>query len=213
MIFVGHRLAEVRAVADRVVVLRNGRLVSDLTPAEATEQRLVRDMVGKDLLPEGEHRRARRAERHSRSRRGSSRRRASARSISRVRPGEVVGVAGLMGSGRSRLLHVVMGARPSTGGEMRLGGRALPPAQRRRRRRRGRRSRARGPQDPGAAGGRADPLERHARDPAPDLLAAARPRARRPSGARRRRSCDAPASAARRPSSRRARCRAATSSA
>ena len=51
VIFVGHRLNEVRAVADRVVVLRNGLLVSDLTPAEATEQRIVRDMVGKDLLP------------------------------------------------------------------------------------------------------------------------------------------------------------------
>ncbi len=45
---------EVRAVADRVVVLRNGGHVADLTPAEATEQRLVREMVGKDLLPEGE---------------------------------------------------------------------------------------------------------------------------------------------------------------
>ena len=54
MIFVGHRLNEVRAVADRVVVLRNGALVSDLAPAEATEQRIVRDMVGKDLLPEGD---------------------------------------------------------------------------------------------------------------------------------------------------------------
>ncbi len=43
-------VAEVRAVADGVVVLHNGRLVSDLTPAAATEQRIVRDMVGTDLL-------------------------------------------------------------------------------------------------------------------------------------------------------------------
>jgi ribose transport system ATP-binding protein len=44
-----------------------------------------------------------------------------------VRPGEVVGVAGLMGSGRSRLLHVVMGAQASTHGEMRLGGASYRP--------------------------------------------------------------------------------------
>jgi len=37
-----------------VVVLRNGLLVSDLAPSEATEQRIIRDMVGRDLLPEGE---------------------------------------------------------------------------------------------------------------------------------------------------------------
>ena len=120
VIFVGHRLNEVRAVADRVVVLRNGRLVSDLTPAEATEERLIRDMVGKDLLPEGEI-----------AAPGDGPFIFEARQVEAdglgpldltLRPGEVVGVAGLMGSGRSRLLHVVMGARPATKGEMRLAG-------------------------------------------------------------------------------------------
>ena len=121
VIFVGHRLAEVRAVADRVLVLRNGVLVSDLTPAQATEQRIVRDMVGKDLLPEGEI---------SAPQIGSpfafEARQLEAEGLGpldiALHPGEVLGVAGLMGSGRSRLLQVVMGARASTRGEMRLGG-------------------------------------------------------------------------------------------
>jgi ABC-type sugar transport system ATPase subunit len=121
VIFVGHRLAEVRSVADRVLVLRNGRLVSDLAPAEATEQRIVRDMVGKDLLVEGEI---------SPPQAGASpvfeARALEAEGLGpldlELLPGEVLGVAGLMGSGRSRLLGVVMGARASTGGEMRLGG-------------------------------------------------------------------------------------------
>jgi ABC-type sugar transport system ATPase subunit len=121
VIFVGHRLREVRAVADRVVVLRNGLLVSDLTPAEATEQRIVRDMVGRDLLPEGEI-----AAPADGTTLAFEARALEAEGLGpldlTLRPGEVVGVAGLMGSGRSRLLHVVMGARASTHGEMRVAG-------------------------------------------------------------------------------------------
>ena len=50
MIFVGHRLEEVREAADRVVVLRNGRLVADMAVAEATDDRLIKEMVGKEHL-------------------------------------------------------------------------------------------------------------------------------------------------------------------
>ena len=125
-IFVGHRLHEVRAVADRVVVLRNGLLVADLTPAEATEQRLVRDMVGKEIQAEGEI---------AAPRDGASlafeAKQLEAEGLGpldlALRPGEVVGIAGLMGSGRSRLLHVIMGARVSTHGEMRLAGASYRP--------------------------------------------------------------------------------------
>jgi ribose transport system ATP-binding protein len=49
VLFIGHRLDEVQAIADRVVVLRTGRLVADLTPAEATEERMIREMVGSEL--------------------------------------------------------------------------------------------------------------------------------------------------------------------
>jgi ribose transport system ATP-binding protein len=126
VIFVGHRLHEVRAVADRVVVLRNGLLVADLTPAEATEQRLVHEMVGKDLLPDGAI-----AEPQDGATFVFEARQLEAEGLGpldlALRPGEVVGVAGLMGSGRSRLLHVVMGARASTRGEMRIGGERYRP--------------------------------------------------------------------------------------
>jgi ABC-type sugar transport system ATPase subunit len=49
VIFVGHRLLEVRRVADRIVVLRNGRLVADMAPEVATEDAIVREMVGREL--------------------------------------------------------------------------------------------------------------------------------------------------------------------
>lgn len=126
VIFVGHRLHEVRAVADRIVVLRNGRVVADLTPEEATEARLVREMVGKDSLAEGtidppseDAPVAFQAEQLSAPGLGPV-------DLS-VLAGEIVGVAGLMGSGRSRLLHVIMGARAATGGVMHLGGKLFHP--------------------------------------------------------------------------------------
>jgi ribose transport system ATP-binding protein len=121
VIFVGHRLGEVRSVADRVLVLRNGKLISDLTPAEATEQRIVRDMVGKDLLVEGELLPPQASDSPAFEAHGLEAEGLGPLDLS-VLPGEVLGIAGLMGSGRSRLLGVVMGARPSTGGEMRLAG-------------------------------------------------------------------------------------------
>jgi ABC-type sugar transport system ATPase subunit len=126
VLFIGHRLDEVRAVADRVIVLRSGRLVADLTPEEASEERMIREMVGAelaraDLAPP------------------SSVERAAVLSVRgltadglgpvdlQVRAGEIVGVAGLMGSGRSRLLHTVMGAQPRTGGEVEFDGKVFRP--------------------------------------------------------------------------------------
>ena len=117
VLFIGHRLDEVRAVADRVLVLRTGRLVADLSPQEATEERMIREMVGNELA------RADLAPPSSVERTTTL----SVRGLTadglgpldlEVRAGEIVGVAGLMGSGRSRLLHTVMGAQPRTGGSV-----------------------------------------------------------------------------------------------
>ncbi|HEY2794690.1 MAG TPA: sugar ABC transporter ATP-binding protein, partial [Micromonosporaceae bacterium] len=120
VLFIGHRLDEVRTVSDRILVLRNGRLVADLEPAEATEARLIREMVGGELA-------GRRA--HVPSTDAPvllSVRDLTAAGLGPidldVRAGEIVGVAGLMGSGRSRLIHTVAGAQPSTGGTMTLDG-------------------------------------------------------------------------------------------
>jgi ABC-type sugar transport system ATPase subunit len=120
VVFIGHRLDEVREVADRVVVLRNGRLAAELTPDEATEQRLVRAMVGAELSDlvgqpptAGGDRIAFRAT-------GLAARGLGPVDLT-VHDGEILGIAGLMGSGRSRLLHTIMGATTRTAGTMTLG--------------------------------------------------------------------------------------------
>ena len=78
-------------------------------------------MVGRDLLPEGAIAPPGDGSTYAFEARGLEAEGLGPLDLA-LRPGEVVGVAGLMGSGRSRLLHVVMGARPSTRGEMRLAG-------------------------------------------------------------------------------------------
>jgi len=126
VIFIGHRLDEVREIADRVLVLRNGRLVADLTPEQATSAAMIRAMAGDEaqVLVEGDPPPA-----------GDEPvltvDRLEAVGLGpidlRVRSGEILGVAGLMGSGRSRLLHALMGAMPVTGGSMRLAGKPYAP--------------------------------------------------------------------------------------
>jgi ribose transport system ATP-binding protein len=125
VLFVGHRLDEVLNVCDRIVVLRNGEKVADIPRAEASEPLLVRHMVGAELAGEAP------AEHAPTGDVVLEAEQLSADGLGpldlQIRAGEVVGVAGLMGSGRSRLLHTIFGAQPATGGSMRVRGRAYRP--------------------------------------------------------------------------------------
>jgi ABC-type sugar transport system ATPase subunit len=120
VLFIGHRLDEVLAVSDRILVLRNGRLVADLSPEEATEARLIREMVGGEISH---------AEPQLRTTASTPYLQVRGLTATGLGPidldvqrGEIVGVAGLMGSGRSRLIHTVAGAQPASGGTMRVNG-------------------------------------------------------------------------------------------
>ena len=125
VLFIGHRLDEVRRVSDRILVLRNGRLVADLSPDEASEARLIREMVGGDIS----HRPPRAPSTDTPVLLAADQLTAAGLGPVdlRIRAGEIVGVAGLMGSGRSRLIHTIAGAQPSTGGRMTLGDRPYRP--------------------------------------------------------------------------------------
>ena len=125
VLFVGHRLAEVLDVSHRLVVLRNGEVVADLQRSEASEERLVREMVGSELADEVTvHPRP--AERSLLEVTGLTAEGLGPVDL-RVHAGEIVGIAGLMGSGRSRLLHTIFGAQPRTAGSIALNGKAFRP--------------------------------------------------------------------------------------
>jgi ABC-type sugar transport system ATPase subunit len=134
VLYITHRLDELAEVADTVSVLRDGRYVGTIETRQATPQRLTAMMFG-----EAVHRRP------------PSHRPAAGQAVLEVRdltragklaqvgfslgPGEVLGIAGMLGSGRSELLMALFGAEPADAGEIRVAGRPVrrlsPPAMKR----------------------------------------------------------------------------------
>lgn len=124
-IYVSHFLDEVLDLTDHITVLRDGRVVADAPTGSFDEERLVRAIVGRELMaleqappPEGPQTAAPvlLEARHLSSPSGLH-------DVSlAVREGEVVGIAGLLGAGRSELLHALFGADPSARGEVEVAG-------------------------------------------------------------------------------------------
>jgi ribose transport system ATP-binding protein len=128
VIWISHRLGEVKELADRVVVLRDGRNAGAITDrAEIEHDRMIRMMVGRDIdrlarrpsHPPGDVVLAvdgLRTPAHP----------AHAVSLE-VRAGEIVGIAGLVGAGRTELLTTLFGVTPAVAGSVTVAGRRVTP--------------------------------------------------------------------------------------
>ena len=130
IVYVSHRLPEVLALCDRMTVLRDGALVDTIERADADGATLVRLMLGRELLDADEAlaHRPRRAPPGEPvlSVRGLSSP-AGPRDVSfDLAPGEVLGLAGLVGAGRSETLAALFGLDPLASGEVRVDGVPLP---------------------------------------------------------------------------------------
>ena len=125
VVFVSHRLGEVKRCADRAIVLRDGRVVAELTRGEIEPELMIRHMIGRELktlyrppaAPPGDKRlelidirTSYRPERPV---------------CLDVRRGEILGLAGLVGSGRTELARAVFGIDRLIGGEIRIGGKPI----------------------------------------------------------------------------------------
>ncbi len=127
VVFVSHRLDELYAVCDTITVLRDGRCVADAQLGELSKYDLVSTMLGRALTESerrGSHVGAARAAGAPTLLEARDLRRPPALNGSSVsvRRGEVVGLAGLLGSGRSETARALFGADPVTGGEVELEG-------------------------------------------------------------------------------------------
>ena len=124
IIYISHRLNEIIDLADRVAVLRDGRLVSDAPAAGATEESISRLMVGRDL--KGLFQRHRKPiEQPLLEVRGLSSEHVFEASLT-VHRGEVLGVGGLMGAGRSELAKAIVGYDRRLSGSIAMAGKPLP---------------------------------------------------------------------------------------
>ncbi len=122
IIYISHRMAEVFALGDRVTVLRDGQRIRTLLPAEASPDELVRLMVGRSVDMTYPRRFGAPGETLLEVRGLSAPN--GIRDISlTVRAGEIVGLAGLVGSGRTEVARAIFGADPVTTGEIRVFGR------------------------------------------------------------------------------------------
>ena len=117
IIYVSHRMDEIRRIATRTTVLRDGRRVATHQAAEVTPAQLVREMVGHDL-PERKAAAERAQGQTALQVRGLCAG-ARVREVSfEVRRGEILGLAGLIGSGRTETLRAIFGADPKDKGEV-----------------------------------------------------------------------------------------------
>jgi ABC-type uncharacterized transport system ATPase subunit len=126
IIFITHKLKEVLAVADRIAVLRNGRMVGTTTPAEATEASLAEMMVGREVILQVEKGTAHPGETVLKVEelviqddRGQT---AVKRVSLEVRSGEILGIAGVQGNGQRELVEGLTGLRPISAGHILING-------------------------------------------------------------------------------------------
>src|SRR5262249_16261860 len=124
VIYVSHRLTEVFSVADRITVFRDGRHIKTTSKTETTEQQVVAAMVGRELVHL--QRPNRTPSENTLEIRDLVVDGGLVRNVSFcVRRGEVLALAGLMGSGCSELMEGLFGLRRITGGTMTLNGKPL----------------------------------------------------------------------------------------
>ena len=125
IIYVSHRMAEIRQIADRVAIFKDGCYVGDYPMDEITDQELVRKMVGRDLGDVFSS-----LDRNTnigdvvlevKNLQSPFLKNASFQ----VRAGEVVGFSGLVGAGRTEVVRAIIGADFRTGGEVYLNGKPL----------------------------------------------------------------------------------------
>jgi len=140
VILITHRIPEVLAVADRITVLRGGRVAASLATAETSAEELSRQMIGRPLV------RPQRSRRQAGAEPGLELAglRLQERGVTRldgvdlaIAPGEILGVAGVDGNGQKELTECLLGLRRADAGTVRLRGEPLDRLSTAARRRRG----------------------------------------------------------------------------
>jgi len=122
IIFITHKLKEVLAIADRITVLRAGRVVGTTTPAQATEASLAAMMVGREVIlsvPKGPPHPGEVVLKVRGLQVMDDRRTMTVNGVSyEVQAGEIFGVAGVQGNGQTELVEALTGLRPVEAGQV-----------------------------------------------------------------------------------------------
>ncbi|MBN3135313.1 MULTISPECIES: ribose ABC transporter ATP-binding protein RbsA [Pectobacterium] len=121
IVYISHRLKEIFEICDDITVFRDGQFIGECPVSDLQEDTLIEMMVGRKL-----------EDQYPRSNKAPGEVRLKVQNLSgpgvdsvsfTVRKGEILGVAGLMGAGRTELMKILYGALPRTGGNVTLDGR------------------------------------------------------------------------------------------
>jgi ribose transport system ATP-binding protein len=124
MIYISHRMEEIFQISDRITVLRDGRYVGTVRTAETSLDELVKMMVGREITDRFPKVEVKPGEERLRVENLTVRGKLSGISFS-VRSGEIVGVAGLMGAGRTEMAKALFGAERIDGGAIFVDGKQV----------------------------------------------------------------------------------------
>ena len=123
IIYISHRLEEILRLADRITVLRDGRSIGTQSASQVSQRELIRWMVGREIVDHFRRPRSAAQETALEVRHLSN---ARVRDVSfRVRYGEILGIAGLVGAGRSELARALFGIDKIDRGEILVDGRPV----------------------------------------------------------------------------------------
>lgn len=126
LIYVSHRIEELFAICDNITVLRDGHHIATESIASTTPQRVVTQMIGRELLlATPNHLTRPLGDECLRVTALSSPRKFSNINLS-VRAGEIVGIAGIVGAGRSEVVEAIFGLDPAATGSLAVKGKLLP---------------------------------------------------------------------------------------
>lgn len=125
LIYISHRLEEIQKISDRIVVMRDGHKVQEFDSGDVPVRTIVESMVGRSLdrmfpaIPEPQEQICLQVDNLSSSQAAFS-------DVSfTVKHGEILGIAGLVGAGRTELVRAIAGADPVAQGQIRLDGRVI----------------------------------------------------------------------------------------
>lgn len=125
IIYISHRMEEIYALADRISVLRDGQYIGSLTRDEISPQRLVQMMVGRSMQGFYEHQRQTNLGAVVLEARNISDGRKVQPTSFQIHAGEILGLAGLVGAGRTEVSRLIFGADRKVSGEVFLNGKKL----------------------------------------------------------------------------------------
>jgi ribose transport system ATP-binding protein len=130
IVYISHRMQEVMDLSDRITVLRDGRYVGDINRADATHDKVVAMMVGRELsnqyFPEKHERTSTEVMLEVKDLRVPG---TPDTASFTARKGEILGFAGLIGAGRTELMEAIFGVTPAWSGSMKLDGKDYDPKQ------------------------------------------------------------------------------------